>query len=345
MAVAVQAGTGLLYAYKYANDNPARLSGDVQLGLQAVIPGTVTMTANDLNVLGEGANKYFTLSTNKTGLVDGDILLGRKFHAKPGANSGAVYLQTLKSDGTAEEKYAYVDTAFHVGTGTNLDTWYRFNITKTENAYIELDVNNAFDFYFKRDLFKDSVMISVPSAALKQHGAPDPSKNGSEWQATNTTLAAYTTISAIKLTPSTEVLTLFETPKEENLLFAVSSPEADETLTTVEDGVYFIKNKKGQYLAVSVYGAYDEYSGYPTWVTVNLDEQDPAHMPAYQWVALKDKTSDKAAKTSTITLTNREFAKTISWTSAGATIVDNDYATIQLRKNAGAEFMYVATYS
>ena len=345
MAVAVQAGTGLLYAYKYANDNPARLSGDVQLGLQAVIPGTVTMTANDLNVLGEGANKYFTLSTNKTGLVDGDILLGRKFHAKPGANSGAVYLQTLKSDGTTEEKYAYVDTAFHVGTGTNLDTWYRFNITKTENAYIELDVDNAFDFYFKRDLFKDSVMISVPSAALKQHGAPDPSKNGSEWQATNTTLAAYTTISAIKLTPSTEVLTLFETPKEENLLFAVSSPEADETLTTVEDGVYFIKNKKGQYLAVPVYGAYDEYSGYPTWVTVNLDEQDPAHMPAYQWVALKDKTSDKAAKTSTITLTNREFAKTISWTSAGATIVDNDYATIQLRKNAGAEFMYVSTYS
>ena len=345
MAVAVQAGTGLLYAYKYANDNPARLSGDVQLGLQAVIPGTVTMTANDLNVLGEGANKYFTLSTNKTGLVDGDILLGRKFHAKPGANPNAVYLQTLKSDGTTEEKYAYVDTAFHVGTGTNLDTWYRFNITKTENAYIELDVNNAFDFYFKRDLFKDSVMISVPSAALKQHGAPDPSKNGSEWQATNTTLAAYTTISAIKLTPSTEVLTLFETPKEENLLFAVSSPEADETLTTVEDGVYFIKNKKGQYLAVPVYGAYDEYSGYPTWVTVNLDEQDPAHMPAYQWVALKDKTSDKAAKTSTITLTNREFAKTISWTSAGATIVDNDYATIQLRKNAGAEFMYVSTYS
>ncbi|MCS3049313.1 DUF6383 domain-containing protein [Parabacteroides johnsonii] len=345
MAVAVQAGTGLLYAYKYANDNPARLSGDVQLGLQAVIPGTVTMTANDLNVLGEGANKYFTLSTNKTGLVDGDILLGRKFHAKPGVNSGAVYLQTLKSDGTTEEKYAYVDTAFHVGTGTNLDTWYRFNITKTENAYIELDVNNAFDFYFKRDLFKDSVMISVPSAALKQHGAPDPSKNGSEWQATNTTLAAYTTISAIKLTPSTEVLTLFETPKEENLLFAVSSPEADETLTTVEDGVYFIKNKKGQYLAVPVYSAYDEYSGYPTWVTVNLDEQDPAHMPAYQWVALKDKTSDKAAKTSTITLTNREFAKTISWTSAGATIVDNDYATIQLRKNAGAEFMYVSTYS
>ena len=345
MAVAVQAGTGLLYAYKYANDNPARLSGDVQLGLQAVIPGTVTMTANDLNVLGEGANKYFTLSTNKTGLVDGDILLGRKFHAKPGANPNAVYLQTLKSDGTTEEKYAYVDTAFHVGTGTNLDTWYRFNITKTENAYIELDVNNAFDFYFKRDLFKDSVMISVPSAALKQHGAPDPSKNGSEWQATNTTLAAYTTISAIKLTPSTEVLTLFETPKEENLLFAVSSPEADETLTTVEDGVYFIKNKKGQYLAVPVYSAYDEYSGYPTWVTVNLDEQDPAHMPAYQWVALKDKTSDKAAKTSTITLTNREFAKKIDWSVTPAVVVDNDYATIQLRKNAGAEFMYVSTYS
>ena len=350
MAVAVQAGTGLLYAYKYANSTPATLtSGDVQLGLQAVIPGTVAMTANDLNVLGETPNKYFTLSTNKTGLVDGNILLGRKFHAAQGHNSGAVYLQTLKSDGSTEEKYAYVDTAFHVGTGTNLDTWYRFNITKTANTYIELDVNNAFDFYFNRDLFKDSVMISVPSAALKQHGAPDPNKNGSEWQTTNSSLSSYTTVSAIKLTPSTEVLTLYSTPKTENLLFAVSSPEADETLTSVEDGVYFIKNKKGQYLAVPVYAASNEYNGYPTWVTVNSDEQDPAHMPAYQWVALKDKTSDKAAKTSTITLTNREFAKTIDWsavsTGGPAVVVDNNYATIQLRKNPGAEFMYVSTFS
>ena len=83
MAVAVQAGTGLLYAYKYANSDPATLtSGDVQLGLQAVIPGSVAMTAEDLNVLGEGDNKYFTLSTNKTGLVEGDQLIGRKFHAE-----------------------------------------------------------------------------------------------------------------------------------------------------------------------------------------------------------------------------------------------------------------------
>ena len=347
MALAANSA-GEIFAYKYANNNVPTASGSGynQIGLQAVIPGTVDMTANDLNVLGEAPNKYFTLSTNKTGLVDGNILLGRKFHAATGNNSGAVYLQTLKSDGTPDLKYAYVDTAFHVGTGTNLDTWYRFNITETANTYIELDVANAFDFYFKRDLFKDSVMISVPSAALKKHGAPDPSKNGSEWQTTNNALSTYTTISAIKLTPSTEVLTLYSTPKTENLLFAVSSPEADETLTSVEDGVYYIKNKKGQYLAVPVYKAYSEYEGTYDWVTVNPEEQDPAHMPAYQWVVLKDKTSDKAAKTSTITLTNREFAKKIDWPISGAaTVVDNNYATIQLRKNAGAEFMYVSTYS
>ena len=346
MAVAVQYGTGLLYAYKYANSNPASLAGsDVPLGLQAVIPGSITMTATDLNVLGEAPNKYFTLSTNKTGLVGGDQLIGRKFQAVASTSTnGAVWLKNIEN-GAAVAKYAYVDTAFHVGTGTNTDTWYKFANTKEAGKYNHLSAE-AFDFTISRDLFKDSVTIAVPQNALREKGTADPT-TGSFWATlqSDNTIQTYTTVSAVKLTATTEVLTLYSTPKAENLLFAVSSPEADETLTSVEDGVYFIKNKKGQYLAVPVYNAYDEYSGYPTWVTVNPDEQDPAHMPAYQWVALKDKTSDKAAKTSTITLTNREFAKTISWSSTGGTVVDNDYATIQLRKKPGAEFMYVSTYS
>ena len=346
MSIAVATG-GYLYAYKYANSTATvTLTSGTQLELQAVEPGSIYMTPADLNVLGI-TDKYFTLSTNKTGLVGADQLTGRKFHAESSATTNAVYLRNLKADGTLDNRYAYVDTAFHVGTGTNLNTWYKFANTKTAGDYSKLASLAAFDFFIQRDLFKDSVIVSVSVNALKEEGAADAT--GSKWQTaqSNTTIQIYLTVSAVKLTATTEVLTLYSTSKTENLLFAVSSPEADETLTSVEDGVYFIKNKKGQYLAVPVYNAYSEYEGNPTWVTVNPDEQDPAHMPAYQWVALKDKTSDKAAKTSTITLTNREFAKTISWPSAGSTaaVVDNDYATIQLRKNPGAEFMYVSAYS
>ncbi len=344
MSIAVAPG-GYLYAYKYANSTASvNLASGIQLKLQAVEPGSVYMTPADLNVLGT-TDKYFTLSTNKTGLVGADQLIGRKFHAEQSNTTDAVYLRNLKADGTLDDKYAYVDTAFHVGTGTNLNTWYKFANTKTAGDYSKLASPDAFDFFIQRNLFKDSVIVSVATGALKEEGTADAT--GSKWQTgqSDATILTYLTVSAIKLTPSTEVLTLYAAPKDENLLFSVSSPEADETLTSVEDGVYFIKNKKGQYLAVPVYNAYNEYDGDPTWVTVNPDEQDPAHMPAYQWVALKDKTSDKAAKTSTITLTNREFAKKIDWSVNPAVVVDNDYATIQLRKNAGAEFMYVSTYS
>ncbi len=344
MSIAVASG-GYLYAYKYANSTASvTLASGSQLELQAVEPGNVYMTPADLNVLGT-TDKYFTLSTNKTGLVGADQLIGRKFHAEQSNTTDAVYLRNLKADGTLDDKYAYVDTAFHVGTGTNLNTWYKFANTKTAGDYSKLASPDAFDFFIQRNLFKDSVIVSVATGALKEEGTADAT--GSKWQTgqSDATILTYLTVSAIKLTPSTEVLTLYAAPKDENLLFSVSSPEADETLTSVEDGVYFIKNKKGQYLAVPVYEAYNEYSGYPVWVTVNPDEQDPAHMPAYQWVALKDKTSDKAAKTSTITLTNREFAKKIDWSVNPAVVVDNDYATIQLRKNPGAEFMYVSTFS
>lgn len=238
MAIAVN-GTGL-YAFKYANNNvPATTDA---LSLQAVEPGNVYMTPADLNVLGM-TDKYFTLSTNKTGLVGADQLIGRKFHAEASLTKNAVYLRNLKADGTLDAKYAYVDTAFHVGTGTNLNTWYKFANTKTAGDYSKLESPAAFDFFIQRNLFKDSVIVSVPVGALKEEGTAD--RTGSKWQTpqSNPTIKTYLTVSAIKLTPSTEVLTLYSTPETENLLFAVSSPESDATLNSLEDGVYFIKNK------------------------------------------------------------------------------------------------------
>ena len=315
-----------LYAYKYQNDKKPTLSGSfTAVSLQAVEPGTVEMSADDLNVLGESV-KYFTFSTNKTGLIDEGQLIGRKFHAENSTSTtGAVYLRNLKADGTLDNSYAYVDTAFHVGTGLNTDTWYRFN--NGENKGNKLAVE-AWDFIITRDLFRDSVSITVGSDALIKK-QPTADATGSFWPKANknTTLASYTTVSAIQLTEDTEVLTLYEAPKKENLLFSVSSPEADKTLTTLADGVYYIKNKQGQYYAVPVDNAKNQNRAPAEWVTVNPDEQNVAHMPAYQWVVLKDATSAKAAPTSPVTFTNREFQNT-------------NKPSIQLRKNEGAAYFY-----
>lgn len=43
-------------------------------------------------------------------------------------------------------------------------------------------------------------------------------------------------------------------------------------------------------------------------MSVDDKEQNVNHMPAYQWVVLKTKTSDFFAATSPVAVTNREFA-------------------------------------
>jgi hypothetical protein len=73
--------------------------------------------------------------------------------------------------------------------------------------------------------------------------------------------------------------------------------------TSIADGVYVFYDNAG----TSVLGMPIHENGEknPKWV--KLDTQDPQHMPAFQWVVLKNQTDDKYAPTSRITLTNREF--------------------------------------
>ncbi len=112
--------------------------------------------------------------------------------------------------------------------------------------------------------------------------------------------------------------------------------------TSVDDGVYFIKNKKGQYLASPIYA-----DGNIRWTTVNGDEQSVAHMPAYQWVVLKKNTSnDKVKAVSPVTISNREYADNVILSD-----LDGDgqleqyktavYSTVQLRKAEGGSYMFV----
>ncbi|MDD2952329.1 MAG: DUF6383 domain-containing protein [Parabacteroides sp.] len=104
--------------------------------------------------------------------------------------------------------------------------------------------------------------------------------------------------------------------------------------TSIADGVYLIKNNKtGKYLAVPIYND-------TTWLNnvedrnkaewVSLDLQDATHMPAYQWVVLKDNATDKN-NVSPITATNREYASVIT--------------NAQLNKKAGAAYYYSSAFA
>ena len=99
--------------------------------------------------------------------------------------------------------------------------------------------------------------------------------------------------------------------------------------STLADGVYVIKNSKGEYLASPIYE-----NGYIRWTAVNTDEQNPAHMPAYQWVVLKNNTND-VNNISPVTITNREYPKNDSG--------ENVY-NVQLYKSQGSTYYYADVY-
>ena len=80
--------------------------------------------------------------------------------------------------------------------------------------------------------------------------------------------------------------------------------------TSEENGLYVIYNAKGQVLASPIHKDGVAYE----WVT--LDEQNPQHMPAYQWFVQKTQIAENMQPTSPIKITNREF---------------DDAATVQLR--------------
>ena len=75
--------------------------------------------------------------------------------------------------------------------------------------------------------------------------------------------------------------------------------------TSLENGLYIIKNAKGQVLAAPIHENDNAGNNKLEWVT--LDEQDPMHMPAYQFVITKTLSSATAQTTSPINVVNREF--------------------------------------
>ena len=133
----------------------------------------------------------------------------------------------------------------------------------------------------------------------------------------------------LELATESRIITIGDAPINTHISFGYGDcASVASEYTSVADGVYYIKNAKGQYLTYPIYVG---QTGEPQFVTVNADEQDVAHMPAFQWVVLKNY-MDAGAPTSPVKIANREFA------TASATYFESN---AQLKKAAGATYMYV----
>ena len=110
----------------------------------------------------------------------------------------------------------------------------------------------------------------------------------------------------------------------------------------MEDGLYVIQNAEtNKYLAspIHVDGAASE------WVTVDKAEQNVMHMPAYQWVVLKTKTSEYFLSTSPVNVTNREYPSLKNPTYNTTDKVLKNGASWQLTQAEGSKLYYCKALS
>ena len=278
------------------------------------------------------------------------------------AEGDFVYLYKLNVDG--KKDYLRVDTAYANGFGTKFLTFAfgsEFGKDKANDPTKETYafMKDQYKFRLNYCSTEDSLSIQVKSAIYKVNDFSNSDKDHKWWsdyevssdefyvRTSNSVLGVdgsykgevgsagvtetagntnWVKLQDLEAATESRIVTVGQSPINTHVSFGFGDCAAVQAdYTSVADGVYFIKNAKGQYLAHPIYNNGEEA---PLFVTVNADEQNVEHMPAYQWIVLKDYNETAGTKEfSPVTLTNREFA--------------DAYSGIQLKQSEAAKYMYV----
>ena len=317
----------------------------------------VNLTADEFNtVLFTQKDNFksltFDKNANNTDIVN--PFSSNELKAEP-AGDDFVYLYKLNVDG--KKDYLRVDTAYANGFGTKFLTFAfgsEFGEDKANDPTKETYafMKDQYKFRLNYCSTEDSLSIQVKSAIYKVNDFDNSEKNYKWWRnfdadkktefyvrdyntildvdgsvlTTGTPNTNYVKLQDLETATESRIVTVGQLPINTHVSFGFGDCTAVQAdYTSVADGVYFIKNAKGQYLAHPIYNNGEEA---PLFVTVNADEQNVEHMPAYQWIVLKDYNETAGTKEfSPVTLTNREFADV--------------YSGIQLKQSEAAKYMYV----
>ena len=328
--------------------------------------GTVKLTFNPKENNTEVVNPFsiyeFRASNAK---ISDDLKCSNPVDCPLAEDHKFVYLYKTEADGT--ENYLRVDTAYANGFGTKFLTFgFESKFGKNKNSVDpakEQIIPNQYKFRLNYCPTDDSLSIQVMTALykLKDDGGswsnlakeenavaegklPKPVKNedyvvtkwtdskyenntpnhpsGLTWHQTN-----WVKLQDLELATESRIITIGDAPINTHISFGYGNcANVASEYTSVDDGVYYIKNAKGQYLT------YPIYKEEPQFVTVNADEQEVAHMPAFQWVVLKKYTTTSEAKaTSPVLIANREYNTKVVFKRGN-----------QLMKAEGAEYMYIS---
>ena len=250
---------------------------------------------------------------------------------------------TSKSDANA---YLKVDTAAN-GVGIQFLKFGWTDMAKEKDFANSLLVNqHKFLFTYRPSL--DQLRIQVKQARYKSD------KNAEKyWSEINGTAkgkiynygdkfvdpfktegnvdAAKLHVKLQNFTVADRIATIGEQPINTKIGFGLKGCFVTSDKTSVDNGLYIIKNAKGQVLAAPIHknaeGGNKQYA--IEWVT--LDEQEPLHMPAYQWVITKTLNAEVSQPVSPVKIVNREFPKAKNW--------DN----VQFRLNEDGEIYTLTT--
>ena len=145
-------------------------------------------------------------------------------------------------------------------------------------------------------------------------------------------VAAKLHVKLQNFTVADRIATIGEQPINTKIGFGLKGCFVTSDKTSVDNGLYIIKNAKGQVLAAPIHknaegGNNKQYA--IEWVT--LDEQEPLHMPAYQWVITKTLNAEVSQPVSPVKIVNREFPNAKDW--------DN----VQFRLNEDGEIYTLTT--
>ena len=250
---------------------------------------------------------------------------------------------TSKSDANA---YLKVDTAAN-GVGIQFLKFGWTDMAKEKDFANSLLVNqHKFLFTYRPSL--DQLRIQVKQAryksdknAEKYWSEIDGTAKGKIYNYGDKFVDPFKTegnVDAAKLhvklqnfTVADRIATIGEQPINTKIGFGLKGCFVTSDKTSVDNGLYIIKNAKGQVLAAPIHknaeGGNKQYA--IEWVT--LDEQEPLHMPAYQWVITKTLNAEVSQPVSPVKIVNREFPKAKNW--------DN----VQFRLNEDGEIYTLTT--
>ena len=323
---------------KKAGGKAADISGAKFATFTLVEADGIALNAKQINTkLGiqdaaNGVKLTFNPDRNNTSLENpfSDVA----FIAKDTRDGSFVYV-TRKAD----NQYLHVDTAY---TNVNSDKFLAFNYKKA----LSKDLADQGKFLFTYFPSHDSLVIQVKQATRLSASVKDwkeALKNGDKTIISkNEDDKNYVTVQDLVKADEIRIVTIADVKETDITLGFTGCVQAGTDKVSLEDGLYVIQNAEtNKYLAspIHVDGAASE------WVTVDKAEQNVMHMPAYQWVVLKTKTSEYFLSTSPVNVTNREYPslKNPAYNTTDK-VLKND-ASWQLTQAEGSKLYYCKALS